>query len=800
MNILASYNWLKDYLDKPASVEDFVREMTASGMSVEYVFDLRKKYEGMVVGVVKEVRDHPDADRLKVVVTDIGKKTVDIVCGGTNLYEGERVAVALPGAKVVWHGEGDPIELKETAVRGVMSHGMICASEEIGFEKIPSYDTEGRPLIWDISEITDAKAGTSLASALGLEDTLFDIEVTTNRPDAMSMIGLAREASAVQVGRLKHVPPTLPNVDAHHDFSVSVQDHTLCPRYQAVVVDGVKVGPSPWWLQKRLLLSGHRPINNVVDITNYVLREYGQPMHAFDHAKIKGNSIVVRRAKRGENLRALDGGEYELNEAHLVIADAKQPMAIAGVMGGEETGVTEETTTVVFECASFEPVNVRRTARALNLYSDAQMLFEKGLSFEATPQALARVLELVQELAGGKVVSEIYDVYEHVYEPLRFPFSIEKINQRLGISIPEAEQVHILESLGFVLTKQGEGLYQAQVPYWRDHDIEDAVDFSEEIARVYGYHNIPAKLPQGAGDVPPLDPILVWQRRMRESLKALGATELFHYSFTNEEDLRAWGFEPKDALRFLNPLSEDQAFLRLSLVPSVLRSIEVNQDHTPSALVFELAHAYLPVDGDLPVEDLHCVVAGYGERFGDMRYVKGVLMRLMGEMGVGELTLSREGLSEHWHPGRSVVIKRGQTTLGFLGELAPEKRQLFRIDSRVVLCVLNVAHLVPLASIAKQFETLPEYPEVKRDLAFMLERAIPYEDVARVLRDASDLLESVEPFDVYEGTGVKVGHKSLAIHLTFRADDHTLTSEEIDKELQQLINKLEETFSVTMRS
>lgn len=799
MNILANYNWIKDSLDQPDTVADFVRKMSAGGMSVEYTHDIGKRLEGMVVGVIKEVLPHPNADKLRITEVDIGEKVVTIVCGGVNLEVGHRVAVALPGSKVRWHGAEELTELSVAKVRGVESYGMIAAPEELGFDKLPGHDERG-PLIWDVTEATEAPAGTSLADALELNDTVFDIEVTTNRPDAMSIVGLAREAGAVEAGRFHTSVPSseLRTPNSELPLAISVKESELCLRYQAVVMENVTVGPSPWWLQKRLLLAGHRPINNIVDITNYILHELGQPMHTFDYDRLAGGEIVVRKAKEGETMVALDGETYELSDDHLVIADAKKPVAIAGVMGGLETGTTEKTTRIVLECATFEPVNVRRTARALSLYSDSQQLFEKGLSTEATTPALLRAVQLVEQLAGGRVASSVIDVREEAYQPLLFPFDPKEVNARIGIEIPVPDQLRMLESLGFTLQPEGDA-YVATVPYWRDHDIEDSVDFTEEIARVYGYHRLPTTLPSTSVEPLPRHPILVWQDRVKVLLSGAGCTELYHYSFASEADLTDWGFAPSDALSFLNPLSVDEKYLRLSLVPSVLRSIERNQGVRPSALLFELANVYTPREGDLPLEEPHIVIAGYGEGH-DLPHVKGVFERLMREMGIKDITLDREHLSPHWHPGRSAVIKKNGVVLGFFGELAPELQERFGLNHRVALCVLHLAHLVPFASLSKTFVPIPEFPSVKRDVAFVVDRHLEYGVIEKTLVEVHALLRAVEPFDVYEGPGVDAGKKSMALHLELRSDEHTLGSEEIAEVLSTVKQVLEKEFSATMRS
>ncbi|MBI2484764.1 phenylalanine--tRNA ligase subunit beta [Candidatus Uhrbacteria bacterium] len=795
MNILAPYSWIKDYLKNPAAPEEFAKRMSASGMSVEYRHELTERFAHIVVGRIKDVRAHPTADRLRLVDVDVGEKTVQVVCGGTNVAPGLSVAVALPGAHVRWHGEGELVTIEETEIRGEKSHGMICAADEIGFEKLSQPDGA----IWDISVLTSAEPGTLAAEALDLDDTLFDIEVTTNRPDAMSMVGLAREAGAVEAGQFVWKPdPQIPEAE-EISLSVHVREPALCPRYQGIVLDGVKIEPSPWWLQKRLLLAGHRPINVVVDVTNYVLHAYGQPMHAFDYDKLSGGEIVVRRAQKGEHLMALNGNAYELKPDNLVIADATHPVAVAGVMGGQETGVSEATTRVVLECATFEPVQVRRTARALNLFSDSQLLFEKGLSTEAPPFALSCAVEMLQELAGARVASRLVDIREEAYHPLTFPYSADEVNDRLGYEIPPHEQRRILESLGFEFVNE-EGSPMLRVPFWRDHDIEESVDFTEEVARVFGYANLPATLPRAPVQPDVWSPVLYWNEQAKEIMGQAGATELYHYSFASEEDLRDFGHMPSDALAFVNPLSEDQKYLRVSLIPSVLRTIERNQGATSSERVFELAAVYIPRMGDLPREETRLVYAGYGREANDFLSAKGVLERLLGAMGIVGWTFERLTDDPHWHPGRSACIKKGGVTLGVLGEMAPDVQKRFGIHERVTLFELDMPQLVPLANKTKMFSALPQFPSVKRDVAFVIERTVEHRAIQEALAGAHPLLRESEMFDAYEGEGIEKGKKSMAWHVEFRADDRTLTSEEVERALSTVTQMLEKQFRVTMRT
>ncbi|MBI4714208.1 phenylalanine--tRNA ligase subunit beta [Candidatus Uhrbacteria bacterium] len=812
MNILISYNWIKEYLDTDFSPEKFAKETTAVGNSVERIDRLSERFEKMVVGFVKKVKPHPNADKLKIAETDIGKETVEIICGGVNLSEGQRVVVGLPGAKVKWHGEGDLVELAKTKIRGVESFGMICAVEEIGFEKLP----HGYHEIWDITELTSAKPGTSIAKALELDDTIFDIEVTSNRVDCMSIIGQAREGAVVTGKGLKGLKSLKGGKEVAHGFSrgwIEVKEPEFCPKYSAILIENVKVGPSPWWLQKRLLLAGHRPINNVVDITNYVLHEYGQPLHAFDADKLDGEKIIVRKAKKGEKMKALDGKTYEFSHDMLVIADVKKPIAVAGVMGGEETATTENTTRVLIESATFDPVSVRRTARALNLYSDSQLLFEKGLSTESIEPAIARAVELITELTGGRVASLIITEQAKSYEPRVFPFDTQKARKLMGIEMEDKKMIEILERLGFVVNQNDSTTprlhdsmtFSVTVPYWRDHDIEAPVDFVEEIARVHGYENFPSIFPSGEIQLIQEDQAIKFQRRTREILKGAGFTEVYSYSFFSEKQLTEYGIKKEDAIVLRNPLSSEFEFMRPSLVPSMLTTVEQNQHRFPEADLFEIAPVYIPKKGDLPDEPLNLVMACYGK---DGRELflrsKGALARLMRELGINDWSLERSrdpaDYIAHYHDGRLAGISIGKNYVGEIGQVSDMFVKNFGLDSACVLIDIREQDFFSKYTSVKSFKPIPQFPEVKRDLAFVLDEKIEYKMIEEKLGKISTLLEQIELFDVYRGKGVDEGKKSLAIHLSFRSNERTLESKEVDNEVEKIRRVLKEEFNAILRS
>ncbi len=804
MNILASYKWLKEYVKTDLSPEDFARELSMKSMSVESIQKVGDKFDRMVVGVIREVKAHPKADRLRITVVDVGAQTVEIVCGGSNLEVDQKVFVALPGSKVRWHGEGELVELAETEIRGVKSVGMICAPGEVGFEKLQAGEHE----IWDLSKLTDSKAGTPIVSALDLEDTLFDIEITTNRPDCMGIVGLAREAGAAIDAPFTAPTTTLPSVGP--GIEVSLEAKKLCPRYMAATIKHVKIGPSPWWLQKALLLSGHRPINNIVDITNYVLQEYGQPLHAFDASKVSGR-IVVRLAAKGESLKALDGKDYKLTSKHLVIADAERPLAIAGIMGGLESATTDVTTTVIFEAATFEAVSIRKTSRDLNLYSDSQLVFEKGLSTEALPAALARAIELANELAGGKLEG-ITDVRLAEHDVNSYPVMFKKIRARIGVDISDHEISSILTRLGFKLDppyspleKGGRSRVTATVPYWREHDIEAEVDLTEEVARIYGYHRMPLTLPSAPPPVLADDATLMWEAWIKRFIASVGYTEFFGYSFIDEKSLEKYGISPKDAVRVLNPLAEDLSHLRPSLMPSLLRDIERNQANTPSAKVFELSRVHALKAGDIPTERFRLVIADYGRESAESAYMdlRGVL-ELLGEQTGVELSIGGNVDDARWHPSRSAFVAIGQgddrKVVGAIGQVADANQEAFGIIRPVFAVDLDLEALMPHMRQALSYVPVSEFPVVTRDLSFIVTERTEFAALEQIIKQQNILVQKVDLVDIYRGQGVEAGKKSVTLSITFGALSRTLTSGEVEEIMTTVGHVLTGNFGASLRS
>ncbi|MFZ2681540.1 MAG: phenylalanine--tRNA ligase subunit beta [Patescibacteria group bacterium] len=796
MNILASYTWLKDYVKTDLAPEDLAREFSLRSMSVEAIELGSEKFAGMVVGIIQEVKAHPKADKLRIAVTDVGDKVVEIVCGGSNLEIGQKVFVALPGSKVKWHGEGDLVELQETEIRGVKSVGMICAPAEVGFEKVAVGEHE----IWDLTALTTASAGTPIMKALALDEAILDIEVTTNRPDCMGMVGLAREVAASLNAEFTVPELSLPVGQAGP--SVVIEAQKLCPRYLAATVKNVTVGPSPWWLQKRLLEAGHRPINNIVDITNYVLHEYGQPLHAFDADQIK-TGITVRLAKKGEKFLALDGKDYTLSTKQLVIADTECVLAVAGVMGGLDSGTTTATTTVIFEAATFEAVSIRRTARELNLYSDSQLLFEKGLSTQALPLALARALELVKDLAGGELVG-ITDIEAKTSKVKTFPVLFKRIRARIGVEIADAEICAILTRLGFALSQVGARTV-ATVPYWREHDLEAEVDLTEEVARMYGYHMLPLTLPSAPPPTLADDAGLVWEAWTKNFLASVGYTEFFGYSFIDVKSLEKFGLSPLDAVKLHNPLAEDLSHLRPSLLPSLLRDIERNQANMPAAKVFEVARVHLPQASGLPSETFRLVVAEYGCDEPELAYrqLRGVLELFARKTGM-TVQVAGEVADSHWHPVRSVTVSAMldgvNVVVGSIGQVADAYQRAFGIIRPVFVLDLDLERLLPHLRQTLAYTPVSEFPIVTRDLSCVVSDRTQFVDLESVIKSQNILVRAVQLVDIYRGKGVEEGKKSVTLSMTFASPERTLTSEEVEEIMLTIGHTLTGKFGAVLRS
>jgi phenylalanyl-tRNA synthetase beta chain len=843
MNSLVSYDWLKEYVKLKETPEQFAARVSLSGPAVEKIFPQGADLENVVVGRVVELKAHPNADKLKIALTDVGlDKPLNIVCGGSNLLKDQWVAVALLGAKVKWHGQGEPIVLEPVEIRGVPSEGMICASTEIGlgdaFQNSERMILDlGAELGWDSvgahamrpgrAAHAPTKPGAPLADVLGLSsDVVMDIEVTSNRPDCMGMVGMAREAAAILNRPFLWKSPTLPKklLTSNFKLQVKISAKKHCPRYMAAKILGVKVEPSPWWLKRRLMSAGLRPINNIVDISNYVMLELGQPTHIFDAATVKG-AIDIRLARMGEKIQALDGKTYELDDTVLLIADDEKPIALAGVMGGEETGTTVKTTDVIIECASFDPVTIRRGARMVNLQSDAQLRFEKGLSTAALPDAMNRTIGLVLELAGGTLAGPVTDVGATKYKPLRFSTTVDEVDSLIGIKVPKTEMLARLRRLGFKVSSTGKTI-KAEVPWWRDHDIELGRDLVEEIARIEGYANIPGKIPFGLKPRP-MSADLVWEKQARDILKGAGLSEVYTYSFVSKDLLAKADYDAAHMLHVQNPLTQEFEVMRTTLLPSILQVAAENAERFPEQRLFEVSNVYYPktrsassaqagdlsVDSrlrendshshwsDLPNEqlELSMLFLGMPEPW---RAAKGAVEHLFCEMGIRGIEWRRLEDDSFWHPGRTAQAYLGEKLLGTVGELSPKLAKNFKFESPVALVDLPFGQTVAHATAQKSYIPLPAFPEAKRDLAVVVDYRVEFDDIHKEIVRAhghTPIQIAVDWFDTYRGDKLPPEQKSVAMHLIFSAPDRTLESKEVDAFMENITLGLKEKFKAEIR-
>ena len=781
--------WLSDYIQEEIPVKEFCHCMTMSGSKVEGFETEGSSISKVVVGKILSIAPHENADALFVCQVEIGAEApVQIVTNARNVKPGDLVPLALDGATLP---EG---KIKKCKMRGVESFGMFCGLETLGLtvHDFPYADPDGVLVIQEPCQV-----GEDIHSALGLNDTSVEFEITSNRPDCLSVIGLAREAAATfHVPLHLHAPAFHANSESiSEQLSVEVQNTTLCPRYCAGMVKNVKIGPSPRWMRERLRASGVRPINNLVDITNYVMLEYGQPMHAFDLRYVQDAKITVRNAKDGEQITTLDGTERKLSPEMLVIADSEKPIAVAGVMGGEYSGIMEDTTTVVFESAYFEPTQVRLTAKKLGMRTDASARYEKGLDPNSTITVLSRAFELVEQLGAGEVVGGIIDV-NNVGEPKPpVPFDANWINGFLGTNIPESDMIHYLNELHF---KVEDGMVYA--PSFRI-DIECKADVAEEIARIYGYNNIPSTELQGLADAR-LTPAQIFNRQIEQSMVALGCYEIAAFSFVSPKYFDKIALPADSKLRkplvITNPLGEDTSVMRTTALPSMLEILARNYNNrNESARLFEIGKEYLPTTPDqLPLEPARLTIGMYGGNV-DFYDLKGVIEALMVQLKISGCRYERCGEDcpfdekSAFHPGRSAVLYAGDTPLGIFGELHPNVQNNYGIGVKTYAAKLNIPEMLEHAATEISYQPLPKYPATTRDLSLVCDDGIPVAQLEQAIRKAvGNILEKVTLFDVYKGQQIAQGKKSVSYSISMRSHDGTLTDEQADGAMKRVLKAL----------
>ena len=792
----APLSWLKAYVPIELDPHTLGHRMTLAGVEADKI-EVRGGWDGVVVGLVKAVNPHPNADRLRLATVDYGSGEMTVVCGAPNVAAGQKIVFARAGAKLIDGHTGKPAVLKPAKIRGVESQGMVCSEKELGL----SQEHEGIVVL-----PPDTVVGTPVDQVLG--DAVIDFAVTANRPDCLSMLGLAHEVAALTSKKVQE--PSLAYPESGEAIEkktrVDIYDADLCPRYIAGVVTGIKIGPSPRWMQDRLATAGMRSINNVVDITNFVMLEFGQPLHAFDYDLLSEHHIVVRRAKAGETLVTIDGQERKLTPNILVIADAVRPVALAGVMGGSQSEVSERTTNVLLESAAFNNINIRRTSRDVGLRSEASSRFEKGLSPELPMHAARRAMQLFVELCGGTAAKGLVDVYPGKANRPKVHLTSKRASTLLGIPLTPNEIAPVLESLGCSIEHTGHDALQVTPPYWRmDLNIED--DLVEEYVRIKGFDSIPtARL---SGSVPAYEPapLLTLKERLRELLVGAGMQEIITYSLTNKAGQSLSG--AGSGLKVLHPLSSDQEELRLNLRHGLLRTLAGNQRNQENGIrLFELGRVYVPRSEDLPDERemLSAVLSGprediYWKRCEDnldFFDAKGLVERLMAELRV-KATYA-VAIDPILHPGKTAVVLVGRTQVGVIGEVHPKfARSLDLLDRPVAYLELDLAALLEAApATGWGYQAIARFPGVVRDLAIVVQRALPSDQVVTLIR-TTELIAEVTLFDLYTGGNVAPDKKSLAYRVVFQSPSRTLTNEEADKLQERLLARLTKEFGATLR-
>ncbi len=780
-----SIRWLKDYVDLDVKARAYAHAMTMSGSKVEGYETEGSEISNVVVGKVLSVTPHPDSDHLVICKIDAGQESpLQIVTGASNVVPGALVPVALDGS-VLPGGK----KIKKGKLRGETSEGMLCSLGELGLtlHDFPYAIEDGIFLIEE-----DCEVGQDIHDALGFNDTCVEFEITPNRPDCLSVLGLARETAATyKLPFSVHTPVVKGSGGSIEDYvSVEVRNPALCPRYTCKVIKNVTIAPSPRWMRERLRASGVRPINNLVDITNFVMLEYGQPLHAFDASCIQGKKIIVRNAAPGEKMQTLDGTDRVLDENMLVIADENRAVAAAGVMGGENSAITESTNTVILESANFMGKSIRTTSRSLGLRTDASSRYEKGLDPKMTMNAALRACELVELLGAGEVVDGVIDVDHSPAETRKVPFDVDWTNRFLGISLTRQEMIDILAPLE--LKVDGDWVI---APSFRA-DMENKADVAEEIARFYGYDKIPTALMRGVAEAR-LTEEQKFERTVHTALQAAGCFEVSTYSFISPKyydkiNLPA-DSKLRDCVKITNPLGEDTSVMRSTILPSMMEVLARNYNHkNPSFWGYEIANEYIPTEpGELPDENPQVTLGLYGDGC-DFYTLKGIIERLLERLHVRGWDIRPVKDDPTFHPGRCAELSKNGVVLGILGEAHPAVLENYELGVKAYLAKLDLTNLFAVSDKVIEYKPMPKYPATTRDLSMVCDRELPIIEIEKAIRSsAGKYLEAVTLFDVYQGEQIAADKKSVSYSIILRSPDSTLTDVEADAAVKRILKALE---------
>ena len=793
-------SWIKAYVpDLDVTAQEYTDAMTLTGTKVEGFERLDKNLEKIVVGQILSIERHPDADKLIICQVDIGAgEPVQIVTGAPNVKTGDKVPVVLDGGKVAGGHDGGPlpeegIEIKKGKLRGIESNGMMCSIEELGSDR-DMYPLAPESGIYILPE--DTRVGADAVEVLGLRDVVFEYEITSNRVDCYSVVGIAREAAAT-FGKEFHPPvvkPTGNGEDINDYLKVRVENPELCPRYCARMVKNIKLAPSPEWMQRRLAASGIRPINNIVDITNYVMEEYGQPMHAFDYDTLAGHEIVVKCAKDGDVFQTLDGQERKLDGTILMINDGEKEVGIAGIMGGENSKITDSVSTMVFESACFNGTNIRLSAKKVGLRTDASGKYEKGLDPNTAKEAVNRACQLIEELGAGEVIGGIIDIYSQKREENRVPFDPEKINRLLGTDIAEDTMISYFKKIDLDYDPCSK---EVIVPTWRQ-DLYRMADLAEEVARFYGYDKIPTTLPSGEATTGKLPYELRIQEVARETAEFCGFSQGMTYSFESPRVFDKLMIPAESRLRrtveISNPLGEDFSVMRTTPLNGMLTSLSTNYNRrNKDVRLYEMANVYLPKAmplTELPDERMQFTLGMYGE--GDFFTMKGVVEEFFDRVGMNKKPhYDPNGDHPYLHPGRKADIVYEGVTVGYLGELHPDVADNYKIGDRAYVAVIDMPSVIPFTTFDRKYTGIAKFPAVTRDISMVVPKNVLVGQIEDVIEQrGGKVLESYHLFDIYEGAQVLAGHKSVAYSITFRAKDHTLEEKEVTSVMNKILNGL----------
>ncbi|MCT4565914.1 MAG: phenylalanine--tRNA ligase subunit beta [Maledivibacter sp.] len=797
--MLVPVSWLKDYapIDN-IPIEELNEKLVLSGSNTEGFRKTMEEATKIVIGKIVEIKKHPNADKLIIPMVNIGEEVIQIVTGATNINVGDYVPVALVGSRLP-----GGIKIKRGKLRGEVSNGMLCSCEELGFSDsvIPKNMRDGIMILNG-----DYTLGMDIQEALNLDDYIIEFEITPNRPDCLSMIGMARETCATFELSTKYPSIEIKNeVDDIKDYiDVEVKAPDLCRRFFGRVVKNIRIEESPTWLQLRLMKAGIRAINNIVDITNYVMLEYGQPLHAYDLDTLADKKIIVRRAKNDEKTTTLDGSERQLDEKFLVIADAKDTIGIAGIMGGEDTEISDATKTIFLEGANFNKKNIRTSSKKLGLRTEASSRFEKGIDPNIAELAIERACQLIEQLGAGQVVKGKIDIYEDKLDKWAIEVRPERINNLLGTKLSTREIAEILNRLELTTEEKGEKLV-VTIPTFRQ-DLVKEIDIVEEVARIYGYNSIESTLPKGS----------TWGAKTnaqeiedytKDTLNGLGLNEITTYSFVSPKSLSSINISEDSFLgrsvRLINPLGEEYSVMRTSLIPNMLDVLATNYNrNVPAALAFELGNIFIPHEipvTSLPIEKKMLTLGMYGNEI-DFFSLKGVVCELFNKLGIKNLSFEPEKTHSSFHPGRCANIVYGNHILGTLGEIHPEVLETYGFDNRVYIADLDFNIMLQITRLDRVYKPLPKYPTTSRDMAIIVKEEVYNKEIEDIiLENGGSILEECTLFDIYRGKQIDEGYKSMAYSLIFRAMDRTLTDEEVNKVFDRILSQLREKLNAELR-